>query len=102
MNTLSYMANSNTQENVIADSWMVVLRKPTSADGLDATNVKGEPVLSATQLDDFAATYNGKVKRVFHNAIYGISVTMSDENSQRMSEDPIVSYIERDAMATIS
>jgi len=76
-------------EDAIADSWIVRLNPP----------LKDTGVLSAEELDDLAGTYNGKVNRVYHNAIYGMAVNMNENDAQRMSTDPNVAYVEQDSMA---
>ena len=58
-------------------------------------NLKGEFVQTKEQLRGFASTFRGKLNRVFHNAIYGMEVTMGEADALKMAANPRVAHVEQ-------
>ncbi|HEX8699240.1 MAG TPA: Ig-like domain-containing protein, partial [Myxococcaceae bacterium] len=69
------------------------------------TTAKQSPRASAQDVRKASETliraHGGAVRRVYSSALRGFSVTMTEEQALRMSEDPRVRYIEQDRVVTM-
>ncbi len=79
--------------NKIQNSYIVVLDDSVVGE-------KGLYSIAPYIADDMAATYRGKLKHVYQNALNGFAAEMSEEDAEKLSEDFRVKFVEEDAVIT--
>ncbi|WP_455353330.1 S8 family peptidase [Streptomyces sp. SYSU K217416] len=70
--------------NAIKDSYLVVLKAGTTAQGVDDRKA------------DLSRRYGGKLKHTYRTALKGFSITMTEKQARRLAADPAVAYVEQD------
>ena len=90
---------ASIEEDAVPDKWIVTLKKETNVNATNSSNyqknLKGEFVQTKEQLRGLASAYRGNLDRVFHNAIYGMEVTMGEDDAIKMAANPSVAYVEQ-------
>jgi len=81
------------KENKIQNNYIVVLDD-------DVVGEKGLYSIAGYIADDMAANYRGKVKHVYKNALNGFSVEMSETDTEALSQDYRVKFVEEDGVMT--
>ncbi|GAB2941089.1 hypothetical protein GCM10027280_31940 [Micromonospora polyrhachis] len=85
--------------SAVPDSYIVVLR-PAATGAAAGASVTAAAV-SATA-DRLAAGYGGSVARVYHAALTGFEVRMSERAAKRLAADPAVAYVEQNHVVSLS
>ena len=84
-------------KHAIPGNYIVVL-------DVDAGGKFGDLFAAARATADLTKTYGGEAQNIYAHAITGFSARMSEEQAQRLSADPRVSFVEEDSLveATIT
>ncbi|KFE60805.1 Ig-like domain-containing protein [Hyalangium minutum] len=65
-------------------------------------NLQGAPMEVRKVSDVLARAHGGSVRRVYAHALRAFTVSMTEEEAQRMSEDPSVRYVEQERIFKVS
>jgi aqualysin 1 len=79
----------------VPNSYIVVLKEW-------AAQPYGEGSFVPNVAADLAAAHNGRVKRHYKHALLGFSVELTEEQAERLADDPRVEYVEEDGVVTAS
>ncbi|MEV4417996.1 S8 family serine peptidase [Catellatospora sp. NPDC049609] len=84
-------AQIRNDAEIVEDSYIVVLKRPTS----DSQDLR-------SMVDSLASRYGGELGRTYSHALRGFSVRLSEGNAKSLATDPEVAYVQENRRISVA